>query len=493
MVDFSVHANPESRVETFPGSRLSARHSLSQKQSRPVRTGRVASYGRVATIVLSIYLVCILPWGKALGDSFEESPPLWEPLLWGGKIVAPSRGTAQKPTPSLNKQDSPVERVNRAETRPEDPVRKEMTIAPAPNDTEPRTTNALYRLAEPHFAAGPRPSLIAATPPEFPRLFWRSPLRSLSVEDIPPLYVTPKLAGEGVWDTRDLPTSENGWPLMYKTSYRPSSKYPNAIVHMLLLDMKRVSMRLYIGSSEPAAPKGASKIEPDLKGQLVAITNALWKQKHARGAGAIFRGKILREMAPGMASLVVYKDDSVDILEWNPSIPISTIRDARQLRHLIVKDGKVVQSVIKHGERVDSEIGLGFLLAEGGQPYRQWWGGYYYGGPAANFSDEWFIATRSAFGVRRDGNLVFAIGHHISTKDLAKALVLAGCARAIHADANPHNVVANLYYPDGDGGIARKERLSPDQKSYTLNRYVEKSYTSDFFAFYRRLAQGETS
>ena len=54
-------------------------------------------------------------------------------------------------------------------------------------------------------------------------------------------------------------------------------------------------------------------------------------------------------------------------------------------------------------------------------------------------------------------------------------------------------MVANLYYPDGDGGIARKERLSPDQKTYTLNRYVEKSYTSDFFAFYRRLVQGEAS
>jgi hypothetical protein len=91
--------------------------------------------------------------------------------------------------------------------------------------------------------------------------------------------------------------------------------------------------------------------------------------------------------------------------------------------------------------------------------------------------------TRSAFGIRKDGNLVFAIGHHISTKDLAKALVLAGCDRAIHGDANPHNVVGNLYYGNGDGEIVKRVKLSPEQRSYTLDRY-DRSYTSDFFGFF---------
>jgi len=53
--------------------------------------------------------------------------------------------------------------------------------------------------------------------------------------------------------------------------------------------------------------------------------------------------------------------------------------------------------------------------------------------------DLWFLATRSAFGIRPDGNLVFAVGHHIGTMDLAKALALAGCVRGIHGDANPGN------------------------------------------------------
>ena len=118
------------------------------------------------------------------------------------------------------------------------------------------------------------------------------------------------------------------------------------------------------------------------------------------------------------------------------------------------------------------------------------WSWYGYGGlqPQANFGADWFIATRSAFGIRADGNLVFAAGHHISTKDMAKALALAGCERAIHGDANPHNVLGNIYHVGGDGLIVRKSRLSPEQKTYTLDRYVDRSYTSDFFGFFIWLA-----
>lgn len=335
---------------------------------------------------------------------------------------------------------------------------------------------------------------MTSLPVRFPRIHSREPFRVLALNNIPPLYTTPKLPGEGVWEWKDTPPGENGWPAIYRTSYRPSVKYPNAIVHMLLFDMKRVSMKLYIGSAEPGAPKGASTIESEQKPHLLAITNALWKQKHSGGAGAIFRGKVLRKMVPGMATLVIYKDGSVDVLEWNDGIPIDLISDARQLKHLIVKNGKVVTSVIKGGKESDSEIGLGYLLSEdqsGGYPY--YWGGYYQRGPAVNYSGDWFIATRSAFGIRKDGNLVFAVGHHISTKDLAKAMVLAGCQRAIHGDANPHNVLGNLYFTDDQGSIRNKDKLSPEQKSYTLQRYLANGYSSDYFAFFRRTARDGSS
>jgi hypothetical protein len=300
------------------------------------------------------------------------------------------------------------------------------------------------------------------------------------------------MPGEGVWQSGGLPTGKDGMPIVYTTSYRPSVRYANAVAHMMLFDMKQLSMKLYIGSTEPGGSSKTASVEPQDKSRLLAITNALWKQKHSGEGGAIFRGTVLKTLMPGLATIVAYNDDSVDILEWNDGIPTSLVRDARQLRHLIVKEGKVVDSVIQGGRRADSEIGLGFLLSEEEQAPNPYWGGFAGLAPTPTYGEEWFIATRSAFGIRKDGNLVFAIGHHISTKDLAKALVLAGCDRAIHGDANPHNVVGNLYYGNGDGEIVKRVKLSPEQRSYTLDRY-DKSYTSDFFGFFLKREAGKPS
>ena len=203
----------------------------------------------------------------------------------------------------------------------------------------------------------------------------------------------------------------------------------------MVIDMRKAVMRYYVGTQEPAAPVAESKIPDSLEPKIMAITNAMWQQRHSRGAGAIFRGKILYPMVDGMATLINYKDGSVDIQDWSPDIPIELVLDARQLRYLIVKNGMVVNQVVRKHDLEEAEIGLGFLLGKGGKN--------------VDGKRFWFVAHRSAFGVREDGNLVFAIGHHIGTRDLAKCLVLAGCQRGMHADANPANIVGNLYLRDG--------------------------------------------
>jgi len=257
--------------------------------------------------------------------------------------------------------------------------------------------------------------------------------------------------------------------MVYKTFYRPSVDFPNAIVYMMVVDMSKAFMQYYVGSQEPGATMAVSEVESDMRSKIMAVTNAMWMQRHSSGAGAIFRGKVVYPMVDGLATLIVYKDGSVDIREWSSDIAIGLVRDARQLRHLIVKDGMVVQSILRNGRKEDAEIGLGFLLGGGGRDQ-----------DGKHF---WFVAHRSAFGIRKDGNIVFAIGHHIGTKDLAKALVLAGCERGIHADANPHNIVGNLYLRDSYGNLVRKLKLSPEQSKYTLERY-EDAYSKDFFAFF---------
>ncbi|MBI4962882.1 MAG: hypothetical protein HY913_06380 [Desulfomonile tiedjei] len=290
--------------------------------------------------------------------------------------------------------------------------------------------------------------------------------------NMPPLYTSPKLDGEGIWSDEDTPRGWDGRPLLYKTVYRPSEEYPTAVAYMAVFDMKRMKTRLFIGQTEPGVYQISHTPREENQSKIVAITNAMWMQQHARGAGAIFRGQVIYPMVPEMATMVVYRDDSVDIIEWTSDIPLSLVKDARQLRHLIVKDGKVVEQVVKHGKINDSEIGLGGFLIDSG-------------GRSTMGNKMWFLANRTAFGIRDDGNLVFAMGHHISTKDLAKALVLAGCKRAIHGDANIHNIVCNFYFRDQNDKVVKRDRLSPEQLQYTMKRY-DQGYSKDFFAFYEK-------
>jgi len=292
------------------------------------------------------------------------------------------------------------------------------------------------------------------------------------LKDISPLYKSPKINGEGIWATTGAPVAGDGRPLVYKTLFRPSVEFPNTIVYLAVFDMSRLKPRLFIGRTEPGIHNISRTESQESLSKIVAITNAMWMQRHARGAGAIFRGAVIYPMVPGMATLVVYQDDSVDVLEWSDEIPLSTVKDARQLSHLILKNGKVVDKVVTNGKIADSEIGLGGSLIDPD-------------GTSTMDRDYWYLANRTAFGIRDDGNLVFAMGHHVSTKDLARALALAECKRAIHGDANIHNVVCNFYFRDEENKIVKYDKLSPEQLDYTLKRY-DKGYTKDFFAFYEK-------
>ena len=310
----------------------------------------------------------------------------------------------------------------------------------------------------------------------------------MAIKNVAPLYAEPKMPNEGVWIKEDLSDGHDVVPLIYQTFYRPSDNFPNSIVYMMLLNMRRISPRLYLGAAEQYRKGSVSCIEPANQRYLVAVTNALWQTRHAGKGGIILDGQVLKKMEPGVAAIVVYRDGSVDIREWSDEISLAEVQAARQLMHLIVKDGRVVTAVEKNGRLVSSEIGLGALLNED-QPVITVSGGYWgeqtYQQLNTTSGDLWFLANRSAFGVRPDGNLVFAVGHHISTVDLAKALVLAGCVRGMHGDANPGNAVGCLYYTDGNGKIINSQGLSPLQDKKAPDRYLTGSYPKDFFAFFR--------
>ena len=365
-----------------------------------------------------------------------------------------------------------------ASVQPSAPVGPTASMRP-PVSAEPAT------LVQPAAPVGPATSVEPSIPEQPAAQVQPSPVEAetaqategddpafLRPQKIPALYTSPPLEGEGVWSPEGMPEDAQGKPLMYRTAYRPSVEYPNSIVYMALFDMKRIKPRFFVGQTEPGVYGLSDSGVREDNSKIVAVTNAMWMQRHAKGAGAIFRGREIYPMVPGMATLVVYSDDSVDIIEWTDEIPRHLVKDARQLRHLIVKDGRVVEQVLKGGKIQDSELGLGGFLVDNN-------------GVSTMRNKFWFLANRTAFGIREDGNLVFAMAHHCSTKDMAKALVLAGCKRAIHADANIHNIVCNFYFRSDNGKIVKRDKLSPEQLNYTMKRY-DNGYAKDFFAFYER-------
>ncbi len=103
--------------------------------------------------------------------------------------------------------------------------------------------------------------------------------------NIPPLYTSPALDGEGVWTSEDLPPGRDGRPLVYKTVYRPSPDFPNSVVYMAVFDMKRIKPRLFIGQTEPGIYEISYMPEREDLSKIVAITNAMWMQQHAGARG----------------------------------------------------------------------------------------------------------------------------------------------------------------------------------------------------------------
>src|SRR5208283_1477397 len=85
----------------------------------------------------------------------------------------------------------------------------EEVVAESPQTEDPRAENLQKELEA--TVSTTQAAVQEETNPLFPK-----------PRDIPPLYTSPKLDGEGVWTAEDMPKSSDGPPLIYKTVYRPS-------------------------------------------------------------------------------------------------------------------------------------------------------------------------------------------------------------------------------------------------------------------------------
>jgi hypothetical protein len=267
---------------------------------------------------------------------------------------------------------------------------------------------------------------------------------------IPPV-IHPALPGEGRWRA---PFSAGGrYPPVLITSYRPQPAYPQIVAGVAWIDHTRTTAWLYPGRQEPAVnlpSRGPEEVPTELRYKLVATFNSAFKLADSNGGVAI-GGHTYAAMHNGMATILRYRNGRVDVVDWHggPTVGPDVIY-ARQNLPLIVNHGTPAPNLS---------------------------GGPEWGATLGNSVQVW----RSAIGVDRHDNLIYAAADYQTARSLAAIMIHAGAVRAMEMDIN-------TYWPSfityGHPGAKDPANLlaNMDRSPY---RYLTPD-DRDFFAVYLR-------
>jgi hypothetical protein len=227
----------------------------------------------------------------------------------------------------------------------------------------------------------------------------------------PPIkpLVASGLPGEGVWHATF--SAGGSRPPVLITSFRPEPiNYPRAVVGVAWMDHARTSTWLYPGQLEPAVSlpaRGPLEVPPSKRSQLVATFNSGFKLSDS-GGGFATGGHTYAPLKDGTATIVRYTDGRVDVVDWHggPSAPANVVY-ARQNLPLIVDNGRPNPN-----------------LNDGPQ----------WGATLGNAALVW----RSAVGVDKYGNLIYAAGPDQGLASLSSTMIHAGAVRAMELDINTY-------------------------------------------------------
>jgi Phosphodiester glycosidase len=262
--------------------------------------------------------------------------------------------------------------------------------------------------------------------------------------------IHPALPGEGVWHAARRGAGA-GAPVLV-TTLRNQPEYPRVVAGLAWIDTTRTRLAWYPGREEPAGeiPRGSMELPQAQRGRLLASFNSAFKVSDS-GGGFVLNGHTYAPLRDGQATLIGYSDGRVDVRSWQgESTAPHWVTFARQNLPLIVDNGRV--------------------------------------NPQLNDSAEWgatlgnaVLVWRSAIGVDRRGNLIYAAGDNQTVRSLAEALRHAGAIRAMELDINSYWVSFITY---GAPGARHPMNLLPDM-SRSAFRYLEPD-DRDFFAVYER-------
>jgi hypothetical protein len=245
-----------------------------------------------------------------------------------------------------------------------------------------------------------QPGVAAPTAPRHHAHYYR-PAR------IRPL-IHPALHGEGVW--RATFAHAGPHPPVLVTSFRSDPSYPQMVAGVAWIDHRQTSTVLYPGIQEPSVPlpsRGPEEVPLSMRHRLVATFNSGFKLSDSRG-GFAYGGHTYAPMQPQMATFVRYRSGRVNIESWKGGPDVGpNVAWARQNLPLIVNHGRPNPN-----------------LSDGPE----------WGATLGNAIRVW----RSAVGIDRRGNLIYAAANDQTVGSLAAILIHAGAVRAMELDINSY-------------------------------------------------------
>lgn len=246
-------------------------------------------------------------------------------------------------------------------------------------------------------------------------------------------------------------------PVMWATSIRPFADRPAVTASYATFDQTRVRAALYNGTELPGGGPwiNGPKVPPAAVPALVAAFNGGFKFKHIKG-GYFTEGRVLKPLLDGEATLAIGIDGRITIGIYGTDLTNDgSWSSLRQNLPMVVDGGREVVSTAH-------EVGVDKI----------YWGNDF-GGAELDY--------RSALCIRTDGLMMYAEVGRVDINGLTRALVSAGCLRAMELDINgkwPQLVTFT------NPGTATRDPIALDSRMGHLDRYLTTGSTKDFVALF---------
>lgn len=237
---------------------------------------------------------------------------------------------------------------------------------------------------------------------------------------------------------------DKGW--YRKTFVYPENKLPS-IADVVFVPRSKARLRMVCGTIDPT-PGGPGRIPDNDRNKVLMAFSGGFQYQHDFG-GMIANGKLLRRMKNGAGSIIVFNNNQVKIGKWGRDWKKVTpnMLYVRQCL-LLVDNGRFASEVPIH------------IYVLNGTTY----------------------TLRSAIGVTKSGDLLYAAGRNLSAAGLAKSLIVAGAVDALCLDLNYGNVTCGIFDHTTNGKLTIKPLTSrfttPQKFLYTQSRdfmYLVKS------------------